>query len=186
MSRQKAAPGAGPKKPGEYWLDRLMRLRAAGGPDAPAVIYQLAHGSRLYGLSTPESDVDLWQIWENLPEEMSGNRHQEGRIDIMVLSWNHFAELANAGSAQALEAMFAPRQPVDRHFALRQGFRPNTAKSINTYQRAITKFAEDPLPKVRRHSARLQHDLNYLTFHGRFDPEAFSRTNEAALDLYAS
>jgi len=161
-----------------------MRLYAAGGAGAPTQIFQVAHGSRLYGLNHAKSDVDLWQVWDNLPAGMSGKRFTHDQVDLMVLSWQHFVDLANRGAPQALEAMFAPRQTIDRLWHFRRAYKADLFASQELYGRAIHEFTDSPVPKVRRHAARLEHDLHALKRYGRFHPEAFARTAEASIELY--
>lgn len=172
------------KGPKEYWLDKLMRLHAAGGKDAPTQLYQVAHGSRLYGLNHADSDVDLWQVWDKLPAGMSGKRNTHDRVDLMVLSLPHFLDLVHRGAPQALEAMFAPKQPIDMLWHYRRAYRANSLVATSVYQSAIHRFEASPVPKVRRHAARLEFDLHHLHAHGRFDPQLFATTDLADINLY--
>lgn len=149
------------------------------------LLFRTTHGSRLYGLNHAGSDQDSYEVWSSLPGARVLHTVDNGR-DVYQVSLGYWLRQAADGVPQALEAMFAPDRFVDiDHLAgLRAGYRVHTAAALATYRRAIADFASSPRPKVRRHSARLAHDLDQLLTHGWFDPTSFSRTPAADIARY--
>lgn len=140
--------------------------------EAPEVreIFSTIHGSHLYGLAHAKSDVDVFCVTDS---EVRKSQHvQNGKYDTVYVGFSTFMERANAGSHQAVEALFS-RQ---KHWALEE-YRPIIESSFvcgpevfAKYERTIRKFAHGDF-KQRRHAVRLSFNLQELRATGQFNPE---------------
>lgn len=149
------------------------------------IILRTTHGSRLYGLATPTSDHD----WYEVHDHVRARQKITGNDDTFRLPLSMWLEQCDKGVPQALEAMFAPPElaEIDLFAEFRLSYRANTAHAAATYRRTSRAFIEDPRGRTAkrvRHGARILHDLEYILETGRFDPAAFSRTPESDISLY--
>jgi len=76
------------------------------------VILRCLHGSWLYGLQRPESDIDYYEIYgfrnqRYRPRKQSAQTIN-GKIDLMRISVDRFEDLCYKGVPQAVEVLFAP------------------------------------------------------------------------------
>ena len=136
-------------------------------------LLQTVHGSHLYGLSTPESDVDTYTvISNNIFKKKATFAHQSiiGDQDTFVADLSTFLKQCDEGVPQALEAMFSTQANVDHIKTFRRRYRPNVANAIKTYNRTIDNFLFRGDAKGRVHAVRLTLNLYDLVQSGRFDP----------------
>lgn len=131
------------------------------------LLLKTIHGSRLYGLAHADSDYDFYEIHDQ------GRTRQaiSGDDDRTRIGLSAFMRQADAGTPQALEAMFselADPSPLD---ALRRSYTANTAAAANRYRSTIrSHLLGDQTYKRRRHGLRLALNLNDLLTTGRFNP----------------
>lgn len=103
------------------------------------------HGSHLYGLSRPGSDVDYYRV---VVYDVHLNSHQSMKTqqtivdgdDRLIKTLSSFLDSAQNGVPQALETMFSPylRGPMEPYF---RNYMLDTGKFANTYRRTIRNFA---------------------------------------------
>lgn len=134
------------------------------------VIFRTAHGSHLYGMAHPLSDLDTYTVTDSA--NRAHHRVREGD-DSVVIGWDRFIEYAFSGSHQAVEALFsAEKQWHSRPelAAMLDGYRITGRSVFEKYGRTITSFAHSGDFKKRRHACRLWLNLQDLRWHGRFEP----------------
>ena len=143
-----------------------------------SAILRTIHGSYLYGLAGPGSDLDLYEVVEHgLPGQRVKNR-----IDTTTVTLDGFLRQVGDGVPQALEALWSPMKAVDpRWLPFLDGLRPDPVRAVPRFTGAIlaylsthrkpgvVPFDEAPV-KNRRHALRLALELDELLGRGSFDP----------------
>jgi len=138
------------------------------------------HGSHLYNLATPESDIDLYTVYDfqnrNWRPTRQVKQHIEGETDHVKISLDKFIEQLKKGVPQAVEVLFArPKCWID--FAenwesisgcLEELLDTNTV--LETYRRTVMNFFAQDDFKRNRHGFRLLLNADELKRTGRFDP----------------
>lgn len=134
-----------------------------------SVIFQTVHGSRLYGLATPQSDNDQFIVTSG--DSRKVKHRQRGTLDTTEASVHLFLELAASGSHQSVEALFSPHKKWgdESYRPLIDSYRITGQEVFEKYERTITKFAFSDF-KRRRHAARLAINLQQLRESGRIIP----------------
>lgn len=160
------------------------------------VLFQVVHGSRLYGLHRPDSDYDAYTVVSEARDTSETLRARktfqqvvrldDGTVaDSMTVGLTAFLHLCAEGSPQALEAMFVPAVSswvsTDTFAAYRAAYRVNPHAMTATYRRAITEHAlrglghpdftpyRKPL-NLRWHAVRQALNLTTALETGRFNP----------------
>lgn len=138
-------------------------------------LLETLHGSHLYGLATPESDLDSFRVISDSPKKTKARYAKqtisEDRVnDVVVTDLSTFMLYANKGVPQYLEAMWSPIATVDVISEMRWAYRPNLYKTEDTYIRTITNFYEAGDAKRKRHSFRLVINLLEIYDLGWFHP----------------
>lgn len=117
----------------------------------PLTVLETVHGSHLYGLATPTSDLDTYRVVARRAEDYSalevrGSEHfktvqtiKDGD-DVLVTNLSAFLRKCDEGVPQALEALFSP-VATSLLEDFRQSYFINTAAVANTYRRTIMNFA---------------------------------------------
>lgn len=133
------------------------------------VIFRTVHGSHLYGMAGPHSDVDTFTV---IAGDRRARQKVAGSDDSVVIGWDTFIEYAFSGSHQSVEAMFSPYKEWEHpEFApLIDGYRITGRSVFEKYGRTITSFAHSDDFKKRRHACRLWLNMQDLRWHGRFNP----------------
>ena len=162
------------------------------------VVLSTPHGSRLYGLATPDSDEDSFVVYANAPARRRARfalQEIEGESDVLMTDVSTFFQYARKGVPQYLEAMWSRMCTVDEIAGMRMSFRPDVYATEETYQRTARSFfaRADELEleawsaharerfdeheaalarsaKLRRHSYRLCLNLIEMRETGMFDP----------------
>lgn len=134
------------------------------------VIFTTIHGSHLYGLNHPGSDIDTFTVTDT-----NRRAHQvvAGNSDSVTIGWDAFLMNAFTGSHQSLEAMFSPHKEWHTQQWLMPyvaNFRAMGETVIGKYHRTIKSFAFSDDMKKRRHACRLWLNLQDLRVEGRFNP----------------
>lgn len=153
----------------------------------------VVHGSHLYGLAHPGSDVDRFVVLRRRPVVFAGEPVSQARRewigqeilgdhDTTVVEFGTFVAYASAGAHQHVEAMCAqgPVVLADRLVAYRCSFRVAYAAARSKYVGAVATFAglptrtrprvAEPTVKQRRHALRLAFNLRQLAATGRCTP----------------
>lgn len=132
------------------------------------LLFSTIHGSHLYGLATPKSDIDFYKV---VAKEGRGGSTQRivADTDINTVDFSRFMELCRKGVPQALEAMFSTKADIDIIKDLRAGYTCGT-EVYDTYFRTIKSFALSEGYKKKRHALRLALNLAELAKTGRFNP----------------
>lgn len=140
----------------------------------------LKHGSHLYGLTRPDSDIDLYTVYDFLNKTWRPRRqvkqHIEDETDQVKISLEKYSEQVNKGVPQALEVLFArPEFWLDsdpeweRQRELLANFLPMDIV-LDTYRRTVMNFFAEDNFKKNRHGFRLLLNANELQKTGKFDP----------------
>ena len=142
----------------------------------PSVLLSTPHGSHLYGLATPESDLDFFKVIADNPTVKGKYARQkiyevdDDTYDETVTDMSTFAMYAGKGVPQYLEAMWSPQATGDEIHDWRMAFSPDYYKTQDTYIRTILNFYEEQTIKKKRHAYRLVLNLLDLRENGIFDP----------------
>ncbi|XKH58659.1 hypothetical protein LG293_16545 (plasmid) [Citricoccus nitrophenolicus] len=153
------------------------------------MLFRTVQGSRLHGFSRPESDLDLYEVWDDLGHK--GHRiFKRGGRDVVRVDLETFLEHLRHGVPRAVEARYAPTWAVQYEASWFRAFRhalvPGAGAVAEGYRRTIDHIWRDArdkgvglTPKQQRHAARLEHDRHFFLTHGHLDPTAFARTLDA-------
>lgn len=157
-------------------------------------------GSRLYGLSHANSDMDFYRVvpdehyWPAIGAWPSGNpkfksrQHINNGIDELTLSAKTFMQYAYEGAPQALEAMFSQIATIDKLEAFRKDYFAGLSyeSMVNRYRSSIKLFAHGNF-KYRRHALRMSLNLDEaLENKGRFNPTLSPENVAMITDIAAS
>ena len=131
-------------------------------------------GSILHGMSTPESDTDIVEVYSSpFPVGRDSYKNEiqsiEDGLDLTRLTLSRFMERASVGSHQALDAMFSNVVEVDKISALRHGFIAGS-NAIPVFIGTIRELAHQDFAKKHRHAARIALNLKELAETGRYEP----------------
>lgn len=138
------------------------------------------HGSHLYNLATPESDIDLYTIYDFLNKNWRPSRqvrqHIEGETDQVKISLDKFIEQLKKGVPQAVEVLFShPDYWIDfdpdwenTAGCLEQLLDTNVV--LETYRRTVMNFFAQDDFKRNRHGFRLLLNADELKRTGSFNP----------------
>lgn len=125
------------------------------------------HGSHLYGLAKPDSDVDLFRVVYGTGK--TKQRTADG-FDVVTVPLDRFLTNVFNGSHQSCEALFSPSKYVHPDYAVFFESQVVTgADAFARYRRTIHAFSYGT-QKQRRHAMRLGYNLKELRESGRFNP----------------
>jgi len=146
----------------------------------------LQHGSHLYGLARPDSDIDLYTVYDFLNKryrpKKQAEQEIEGETDSYKISLDRFRDHVRKGIPQALEVLFAREQfHLDADPLWGSVFGGGLRKVIyqaefvrenamDTYRRTIINFFKEDNFKKNRHGFRLLLNANDLKQVAFFDP----------------
>lgn len=135
------------------------------------MLLRTIHGSHLYNLATPKSDLDYYTVIPTVPRKRKRNAKQviHNNIDSMTIDFSTFRVYCDMGVPQALEALFSPVAEVDLIADFRNCYRIDTAATVGRYRRTIKSFSFGEF-KQRRHALRLCLNLTEALATGRFNP----------------
>lgn len=140
------------------------------------------HGSHLYGLAGPTSDVDLYTVYNFYNSRYRPTRQVRQRIeeetDHVKISLEKYTEQVKKGVPQALEALWATGKNVlEKDSAwievaadLEWTVQDNIDVVLDTYKRTIMNFFSEDDFKRNRHGFRLLMNANDLRIQGFFNP----------------
>jgi hypothetical protein len=135
------------------------------------ILFRTIHGSHLYGLARPDSDIDYYEVVDSVPTKRAGYCRQtiSDGIDVTRIDLGTWIRQCERGTPQALEAMFSRTHEIDHIGPLRAGFRAG-GPVMATYLRTIRSFIEATDPKRTKHAVRLALNAQSIARYGRFDP----------------
>lgn len=151
------------------------------------VIFSTVHGSHLYGLAGPNSDVDSFTVTTS--DARHARQNKIGEADSTFIGWDTWLEYVFSGSHQSVEALFSRRKvwtddDVRRAYEpMLDGMRITGGDVLAKYGRTVTKFAHAQDFKRRRHACRLWLNMQDLRWDGRFEPEMTDREKLWATEL---
>lgn len=135
------------------------------------VIFSTVHGSHLYGMAGPHSDVDSFTVTTSTAR---ARQNKVGDADTTFIGWDTFLEYCFTGSHQSLEALFSPYKMWNPEYLyylpMLDGMRAGGSAVLSKYGRTVTKFAHAQDFKRRRHACRLWLNMQRLRQDGRFNP----------------
>lgn len=140
------------------------------------LLLRVQAGSRLYGYATDASDDDYFEVHTEPFMIATRDAPRQVRqtivdgIDTIQMTLSHFMERADAGSHQALDAMFAAEPLIDLLGGFRTSYHAGFAV-VPAYERIITKFALQTGFRKQRHALRAAFNLQDILETGRYQPE---------------
>jgi predicted nucleotidyltransferase len=148
------------------------------------------HGSHLYGMATPKSDVDIYTVYEFINQRYRPHLRKQAKQTIsekdkeledkMVVSWDRFSDFCIKGVPQACEVLFShPENWIEFHpdwlvlsesLKKRVTNRFNIYQVLNTYKKTAYNFAATDDFKKNRHAMRLCINAKELLNTGVMNP----------------
>jgi len=137
------------------------------------LLFRSYAGSILHGLSTPSSDIDIFEIHSESFGSAHANKQEvqkiEGELDVTKITLSRFMQRSMDGSHQCLDAMFSSIAEVDEISALRKSFYAGSS-TVEVFGRSIRELAHQKPPKKRRHAVRVTLNLIQMMETGRYEP----------------
>ncbi len=146
------------------------------------ILLNTVHGSYLYGLNTPTSDKDYYEVYD-FPWKVYRPRKQNKQVidesvDTTSISVERFTDLCIKGVPQSVEVLFSNSSKWlyndDSWYHISDGIRKLLQRHIpsvlETYKRTAWNFFEKDDFKKNRHALRLCLNAKDLKKTGSFDP----------------
>lgn len=146
------------------------------------ILVKTQHGSHLYGLNTPTSDLDFYVVYEFPWKNYRPPRQMDQKIvedtDTTTVSLERFTELCVKGVPQCLETLFADSSKwleydgswYHKRDTIKKRVRSNIPTVLETYRRTAWNFFEKDDFKKNRHALRLCLNALSLKREGTFNP----------------
>lgn len=146
------------------------------------ILLKSQHGSHLYGMATPSSDLDFYVIyefpWKNYRPKKQMDQKIVEETDTTTVSIDRFTDLCFKGVPQALEALFSNSSKwlqydnswYDKSQLIKTNLGLYIPVVLETYKRTSWNFFEKDDFKKNRHALRLCLNANDLKARGSFDP----------------
>jgi predicted nucleotidyltransferase len=140
----------------------------------------LKHGSHLYGLARPDSDIDLYTVYDfqnkNWRPRRQVKQRIEGETDQVKISLEKYIEQLKKGVPQAVEVLFARPEcwldydpnwegiagALEQHLVV--------TDVLETYKRTVMNFFAEDNFKKNRHGFRLLLNADELKRTNQFNP----------------
>jgi hypothetical protein len=148
------------------------------------VILRCLHGSHLYGLATPQSDYDYYEIYDFMNHRYRPRKQSDQRIkddlDEVKISLDRFTDICFKGVPQAIEVLFSPPEAwiiengwIDISAQIKDELKYNILTILETYRRTALKFfySDKNIEKKRRHAFRLLINAKQLKTSGTMKPK---------------
>lgn len=131
------------------------------------ILLKTQHGSHLYGLSTPQSDLDFYVVyefpWKNYRPRKQVDQKIKDDVDTTTVSLERFTDLCFKGVPQSLEVLFADSSMwleydtswYDKNSSIKEQLRNFVPAILETYKRTAWNFFEKDDFKKNRHALRL-------------------------------
>lgn len=151
-------------------------------------------GSHLYGLSTPESDIDYYEVYDYFNKRYRPNKQAKQTIvdneDSTQVSLNKFHFMCMKGVPQALETLFSPQDAwlevsgewVDLSDLIKYDVVANKDVVLDTYRRTVMNFWNGDRKK-RRHAFRLLINAEQLKHTNTIQPRLTAGQARYVTDL---
>lgn len=162
------------------------------------------HGSHLYGMSTPQSDVDIYSVYTYINHRYRPHLRKQAKQkmtqneqtleDKMVVSIDRFSDFCMKGVPQAIEVLYSsPEHWIEFHPDWIENSNLIKSKVINrhqlpvvmeTYRRTAYRFVTNDDFKKNRHAMRLCLNAQQLRATGvmqpTLSPEVVTKLSEHA------
>lgn len=137
------------------------------------ILLRAVAGSRLYGTHRPDSDHDFYEVHDHIrpTQSMSGNQ------DTIKMPLSQWILLAEKGTHQALDAMWAPVEytEVDMLTEFRLHFRPDPFRAADQLGRTARSMMHEPSERQQKHIDRLLWCEARVRDFGFYDPTEWGR-----------
>jgi len=149
---------------------------------AKRTLIKVVHGSHLYGLDTPHSDLDFYLVyefpWKKYRPKKQTSQEINDAEDITTASFDRFSDLCVKGVPQSLETLFSDSSKwlehhsswYDKSSLLKLEVCSHLTSVLETYKRTAWNFFEKDNFKKNRHALRLCLNANDLKTKGAFNP----------------
>ncbi len=146
------------------------------------ILLKCQHGSHLYGMATPHSDLDFYVVyefpWKNYRPKKQMDQKIVEDIDTTTASLERFTDLCFKGVPQALEVLFSDSAKwlqydnswYDKNQNIKSKLGLYIPTVLETYKRTSWNFFEKDDFKKNRHAARLCLNAKDLRKQGSFNP----------------
>jgi predicted nucleotidyltransferase len=146
------------------------------------ILLRTEHGSHLYGLATPTSDLDFYEIFEypwlkHRPKKQVFQTITNDE-DVTEASLDRFVDMCFKGIPQALEALFSSEDHwveyhtswYDKREYIAFELPKHKEAIVETYKRTTLNFLKSEEFKRDRHALRLMLNITDFKNHGDFNP----------------
>lgn len=146
------------------------------------ILLKTQHGSHLYGLSTPQSDLDFYVVyefpWKNYRPRKQVDQKIKDDLDITTASLERFTDLCFKGIPQSLETLFSDSSKwleydsswYDKSSSIKEQMKDFVPAVLETYKRTAWNFFEKDDFKKNRHALRLCFNAAELREKNYFNP----------------
>lgn len=146
------------------------------------ILLKTQHGSHLYGMATPRSDLDFFVVyefpWKNYRPKKQMDQKIEDDIDLTTASIDRFTDLCFKGVPQSLETLFSDSSKwleydnswYDKSEKIKSKLSLYIPVVLETYKRTSWNFFEKDDFKKNRHALRLCLNAKDLKKRGSFNP----------------
>lgn len=146
------------------------------------ILLRCQHGSHLYGMATPQSDLDFYVVyefpWKNYRPKKQMDQKIVEDVDTTTASLDRFTDLCFKGVPQALEVLFSDSSKwleydnswYDKSENIKRKLSSHIPTVLETYKRTSWNFFEKDDFKKNRHALRLCLNAQDLKKTGSFDP----------------
>lgn len=128
------------------------------------VLFATVHGSYLYGTAHENSDLDFYVV---VQEGKNSQKVYDDNTDVLKVSLEKFLSLVNAGSHQAVEALYSPYKvmnPDNPYYYLINALHPSRSAFMRKSLSAASSFRHrleettdtKKAEKYARHARRLE------------------------------
>jgi predicted nucleotidyltransferase len=143
-------------------------------------VLKCLHGSHLYGLARPDSDLDYYEIYDFYnrryrPKKQSSQKIV-GQLDEVKITLDRYIDLCFKGVPQAVEVLFSPEETwviendwLNISSQIKSELRNHMPAILETYKRTALNFffSKKDGEKKKRHAFRLLLNASELKVSGQ-------------------
>jgi hypothetical protein len=145
-------------------------------------LIKVQHGSHLYGLARPDSDLDTYEVYDFFNHRYRPRRQarqeidQDSNTDSTRVSLERFESFCLNGVPQAIETLFAPVEAIIEvhpdwwEEAGRIQASLDRNKVLDTFRRTCVNFMKEDDAKKNRHAYRIVINARAFKATGSFNP----------------
>lgn len=152
--------------------------------EASDIVLSTVHGSHLYGLAHPGSDLDLYVV---VHEQAHPTQQITDGADVTVIGLKGFLEQATKGVPQSLEALYSPVANYDAAWEpFLRSWVSGGPQVLHTFDRTIAAFRKVRVtPKRLVHAERIAIERDQLVRYCRLFPRLSNAERERILSRAA-